>query len=344
MPDLARDRMERVVDVVRRALIAQQDVPFAANPLAQGRQHARLADAGLAREQRDLVLAFGGATPAVEQQRHLAVAPDKGRHGFRARRIEPADIFSFAHHQPGGDRDLETLQFARAQRDQFERPAEQPPRRFGDHHAAGFGQRLHPRRQIRCIADHRLLLRRPFSDQIADHHEAGGNPDARLQLVAGMGLRRADHRRDFQSRPHRPPGIVLMGAREAEIGQNAVAHEAGNEAIMVRDEVRAGVLIGAQDPPHILGIEPRRQRRRSREVAQHHGQLPPFGKRWPRQSRHRRCPRHIGQSCNRLENSPSRSERQAELFQIGFGQFRQNVRLDLALPKGRCILSKSKPA
>jgi hypothetical protein len=40
MPDLADHRMERVVDVVRRALVAQHQMRLLADPLAQRRQNA----------------------------------------------------------------------------------------------------------------------------------------------------------------------------------------------------------------------------------------------------------------------------------------------------------------
>jgi hypothetical protein len=42
--------------------------------------------------------------------------------------------------------------------------AEQPARGWGDHHRAGLGQCLQPRREVRRLADHRLLLRRAPAD------------------------------------------------------------------------------------------------------------------------------------------------------------------------------------
>ena len=41
---------------------------------------------------------------------------------------------------------------------------------------------MQPGGEVRCFADDRLLLRRAFADQIADDHQPGGDPDARLQL------------------------------------------------------------------------------------------------------------------------------------------------------------------
>jgi hypothetical protein len=50
----------------------------------------------------------------------------------------------------------------------------------------------------------------------------------------------------------------------------------------------------------------------------------------------------IAQICNRLEDSLSRSKRQAELFEIGLRQLRQNIGLDFVLAKAALILSKPK--
>ena len=49
-----------------------------------------------------------------------------------------------------------------------------------------------------------------------------------------------------------------MRARKAEIGEHAVAHELRDEAVVARDRAATGVLIGADNLAHVLGIEPRR--------------------------------------------------------------------------------------
>ncbi len=41
---------------------------------------------------------------------------------------------------------------------------------------------LQPGGEVRRFADDRLLLRRALADQVADHDQAGGNPDARFEL------------------------------------------------------------------------------------------------------------------------------------------------------------------
>ena len=68
-----------------------------------------------------------------------------------------------------------------------------------------------------------------------------------------------------------------MRTGKAEIGENAIAHELGHKAVVAGDDARAVVPIGADDPPHVLGIEPRRERGRADEIAKHHGELAPLG-------------------------------------------------------------------
>ena len=104
VPDLGRDGIESVVDVMRRALVAHRDMRLTADPLAQRRKNARLADAGFAREQRDLAFALARVAPAVDEQRHLMLAPDERRRHSRTRRLEAADVLGLAQNRPGGNR------------------------------------------------------------------------------------------------------------------------------------------------------------------------------------------------------------------------------------------------
>src|SRR5260370_19253056 len=138
-----------------------------------------------------------------------------------------------------------------------------------------------------------------------------------------------------------------MGVWEAKIAQNAVAHELGHEAVIARDHDGAGTLLGADHLPHILGIEPRRQCSRAREVAKHDRQLAALSRifrRWPRKAYGSRRLIRIAEICDRLQNSLSGSERQAELFKIDFSQFWQNIRLNLTFAKRAVILPETEAA
>ena len=82
----------------------------------------------------------------------------------------------------------EALQAVQAEVGQLEQAADQPARRLADHDAAWLGQRLQPGREVRRLADYRLLLCRALADQLADHDQAGGDADpGRQRLACGRG-------------------------------------------------------------------------------------------------------------------------------------------------------------
>ncbi len=64
----------------------------------------------------------------------------------------------------------------------LEEIADQPARAGGDDDSVRLGHCLQTGGEVRCFTDDRLFLCRPLADQIADDHQPGGDPDARLQL------------------------------------------------------------------------------------------------------------------------------------------------------------------
>jgi hypothetical protein len=121
-----------------------------------------------------------------------------------------------------------------------------------------------------------LLLRRPLANQIADDHQPGSDPDARLELD-GFDIEATDSVDRAQPRSHCPLGIVLMRLWVAEINQYAVAHVPGDEAVEPGDDLGDGAVIRPNDLPQILRVMTGRERGRADQVAEHHRQLPAFG-------------------------------------------------------------------
>jgi hypothetical protein len=64
-----------------------------------------------------------------------------------------------------------------------------------------------------------------------------------------------------------------MGARVAEIDQDAVAHILRDKAVVTPDRGAAPGLIRRDHIAQIFGVHPGRECRRSHQVAKHHGQL-----------------------------------------------------------------------
>jgi hypothetical protein len=114
-----------------------------------------------------------------------------------------------------------------AQVPELEAQPDQPPGRLRDHHLAGRRQRLQSRRQVGGLADHRLLLRRPLADEVANHHETGGNAHPATERSAAA-LQPGHGRGDRYTRPDCPLGVVLVRSWPAEVSEHAIAHELGD--------------------------------------------------------------------------------------------------------------------
>jgi hypothetical protein len=145
---------------------------------------------------------------------------------------------------------------------------------------------------------------------------------------------------------HRPRRVVLVRAGKAEIGENAVAHEFGDEAVVACDHAGARVLIGPDDLAHVLGIESRRKRGGSDEIAEHDGQLAPLGGVRGR----RRLGRRGGSGGRgklrggRQNLAPMPDAGDADLLQIVRSDVGKDCRVDLVLGERLFILPEPQAA
>ncbi len=135
---------------------------------------------------------------------------------------------------------------------------------------------MQPGSEVGRLADDRSLLRRALADQIADDHQPGSDPDPRVER-AGFDIEASDTVDDAQPRPDRPLGIILMRSRVTEINQHPIAHILGDKPGEAADRLGDGATVGADDLPQIFGVQPRGERGRADEVAEHHRQLAAFG-------------------------------------------------------------------
>ncbi len=143
----------------------------------------------------------------------------------------------------------------RAQGIELEQGAQQVPGRLADQDGVGRGKRLKPRGEVGCLADDGALLCGADADDLADHDQAGGDADARLQRHA-VGACYAGHfGDDGKSGMHRARGRILVGMWKAEIGEYAIAHELGDEAAEPSDGACRGILIPPDQAAQDLRIE-----------------------------------------------------------------------------------------
>jgi hypothetical protein len=67
--------------------------------------------------------------------------------------------------------------------------------------------------------------------------------------------------------------------RIAEVSEHAIAHVFRDEPAALGDLLGAASVIGADDLPHVLGVEPGRKRSRAHQIDEHYRDLAAFGRR-----------------------------------------------------------------
>jgi len=72
-------------------------------------------------------------------------------------------------------------------------------------------------------------------------------------------------------------GIVLLRDRVSEQRHQPVAEFLGDTPAHLRHRLRRGVEVGADQIAPILGVERGRNGGRADQIAEHHGEMPPFG-------------------------------------------------------------------
>ncbi len=136
-----------------------------------------------------------------------------------------------------------------------------------------------------------------------------------------------------------------MRAGIAEIDQRPIAHPFGDMAVEARHRRCNRALKRADQIAHVFGIEPRRQRGRADQIAEHHRELPTFGGiaglrlgQGGRLSRDRRITGKLPDRAQHLQPVP---ERNTEVLEVLIGQLRQNVAVDFIVAECRFILAEA---
>ena len=120
----------------------------------------------------------------------------------------------------------------------------------------------------------------------------------------------------------------------AEVGEHAVAHELGDVPSKRATTPAQRVLVGADDLAHLLGVEPRRERGRADQVAEHHRQLAALGL----CACGRRCTASLGTECSDgLQELLAWAERQSKLFEISLAELGEHFPVNLVVAERRLI-------
>jgi hypothetical protein len=135
--------------------------------------------------------------------------------------------------------------------------------------------------------------------------------------------------------------IMFMRLGVAQIGENTVTHVLGDEAAVALNQFRAAPVIDIDNPPQVLGIQPRRQCRRTHQVAKHHRELAalrriPFS--WLGCNLLRRRERGPVKFRNRPQHLATMTQRNVEVFQILVRQIEEDAGIDVIFRKALSVL------
>ena len=121
--------------------------------------------------------------------------------------VETALDGSWSQCGPSVHRTYNSLQVLRPQILEVEQIAKELSRTLGDNRSVRLGESLELCGDVRRLADDGALLRASRIGHITDDHEAGGDPDPRLQRRGRSQRSHCGHQ--FKRRANRALGIVL---------------------------------------------------------------------------------------------------------------------------------------
>ena len=242
-----------------------------ARPLELGEQ-ARLAQARLADDGHHRSLALAESVKALVEQRHFLVAADQ-RRGDTLKSSCSSRHRLDAGNLEGLDRGLLALHLDGAARIEVELGLHQPVGIGADQNRSGVRGRLQPRRNIGRVA-HRGVFR---PDRVADESENGGaGVDAHSQIEVDAMAALDDLRvlpgglLNVEPGAYRPFGIVFVGDRRAEEGQNGISHQPRDRAAIARHRRVHQPERAIHDQRPVFGVELLGDRGRAGYVGKKH--------------------------------------------------------------------------
>ena len=157
--DLADGRIKGAIGVLRRAEIAQTDVPLGSDGFEQRCSKSRLANARLTGEQHHLALTGLCLRPAPQQQFKFFLSTDKIGQTTAMQCLKTACRRALSQRCPSAHRACNSLEVLCPQILEFKQIAEKPSCALSDNHGVWLGDSLELRGNVRSLADDAALLR-----------------------------------------------------------------------------------------------------------------------------------------------------------------------------------------
>ena len=273
-------RIERRVDVERRALVPQDSVRLRRDALEQLLGQPRLADPRVAADEHRASGTAAGQRPVAQEQRQVFPAP--GAHQGRERGAamsgaESPVVPPHAVHPPRLAHAIDVLERQLAEIRQLEGVADEAPRLVRDDDLVDAGDALESLREIRRLTHREPFVHAAGARRHAHDHRAGRDADADVDRFCGAHRLERVQRREGAT--DAALGVV-SSRRQPEIDHHAVARHLNDAAAESRHRVGAGVHEGLPQADQFLMLplpdEMLGQRGVSHPVAEHHREQAQF--------------------------------------------------------------------
>src|SRR4030095_7953883 len=257
-PELIDDGQERDRPAERDALPLEPGRVLAApgQRPTDLEEQARLADAGITRDEDDLAAPRLRLTEALTENVQLTLPPHQWRQPPLAGGVETRAPAPWPHDLVSVNR-CAALHRLLAEVERLEEPADRPQRRFADQHAAGPGPLLHAGRDVRGVA-HRGVVHPEVVPDATAHDRARVEPDPHpdRRTLAGLDLAaQIAHRAlDSERRVDGATRAVLVGDGRAEERHDTVAGVLVDRALESVDFRRDRFEATIHDLMDVLGV------------------------------------------------------------------------------------------
>ena len=243
---------------------------------AQLREEPALAHPGLTDDARDTTLAGLGDLEGLNELTELGIAADHRRaHAGEATCVRSA--FLEASNLVRTDGLGLAFEFELADVDRLDEQTDEAVGGGGDEHASRAGGSLHARRDIDRIAHSGVLGSGRGADD-TDDDRSGVDADSHFELVGLRqmlgGVELFDGSDEIEAAADGALGVVLVGGRGAEKGEDAVPHEPGDGSVIALDRAVHPLERLADEGSPVLGIETFCNSSRSCDVGKEHGDRP----------------------------------------------------------------------
>jgi hypothetical protein len=237
---------------------------------------ARLAHPRLADDRHHLTVTVARELLRAAELLQLGVAADKPRQPTPGGRLQTGPRRARPRHLVDLHRFREPLHRHGAKRFHRDVALGQSQRPGRDHDRTGIGDLLHPRGQVRRLADRGVVHVQIASDGTHDDL-TGVESDSDLNVhavsvtrVISVSLHRLLHPQRRIARPH---GVILVRERRAKQRHDPIAHHLVDRALVAVDGLHHPLENGVEDLARLLGITIGEQFHRALEVGEEHGDL-----------------------------------------------------------------------